>query len=89
MMTQYTMPSCIMIDPTNSGRIYLAGGLEISGNWGLGGAMYSLDGGATWLMNDAIPFEGITHSIAFFRTKPGYMVYGFFGGGMRYGPKPT
>ncbi len=86
---QYSFPTCIKIDPSNSNRVYFAGGYSVSGGWGYGGPLYTNDGGPTLLMNEGLPFEGVSHSIAFFLTKPDYMIYGFHGGGMRYGPKPT
>lgn len=86
--TQYTHPTSIVIDPVDSNVIYAGGSYHADGSWGLGGAMYSLDGGKSWQRNEALPLVANLYGMRPDPSHPGRIFYLYFGGGMLYGPKP-
>ena len=85
LLQQYTLCQTVAIDPVDPRRVYLSGDWP---GWGLGGAMYSVDGGATFQVNDAFPVQYSIWSVTPDPSDPRKVFYSCFGGGIRHGPKP-
>jgi photosystem II stability/assembly factor-like uncharacterized protein len=83
---QYTFCTNVSIDPWNSNLVFLSG--DTSPGWGVGGALYSTDGGQTFQVNTAFPIQYSTWSVTPDPNDPTQMFTGCFGGGVRHGPKP-
>jgi hypothetical protein len=85
---QYTHPTDVSIDPFDPQAVHIGGLYTIDGSWGIGGAWYTTDGGTTWKKNEDMPLEANLSVVTFVPGDPEHIFYGFFGGGMLYGPKP-
>ena len=85
LVQQYTFCQTVVIDPRDRRRVYLSGDHA----WGEGGAMFSVDGGASFQVNTAFPIQNSIWSVTPDPNDPGAIFYSCFGAGMRHGPKPV
>lgn len=86
-MTQFTHPTAITLDPKEPQKVYASGLFDVAGNWGLGGALTTTDGGKSWKKNQHLP---LLANLFGFTPDPIHSENGFylfFGGGIFYGPK--
>lgn len=86
-MSQFTYPTSITLDPDDGQKAYASGPYDMTGKWGLGGALSTRDGGKSWKKNQHLPL--LANLFGFtpdpLRSENGF--YLFFGGGIFYGPK--
>lgn len=99
-MTQYTHPTAIALvgaaargvanaakKSANSQPVVQVSGLyDVSGNWGKGGALFSLDGGKSWKKNDKFPLLANLFSFTPDPSDASKAFFLFFGGGLLHGP---
>ena len=79
LVQQYTFCQTVAIDPFDPRRVYLSGDWP---GWGQGGAMFSVDGGETFQVNDAFPdpvFDLVRHAGP--ERSAHRLFYSCFGGG--------
>nr|WP_294516502.1 hypothetical protein [uncultured Rhodopila sp.] len=86
LVQQYTFCQTVIIDPRDRRRVYLSG--DWQPGWGEGGAMVSVDGGATFQVNKAFPIQYSIWSVTPDPNDVGRIFYSCFGGGIRHGLKP-
>ena len=86
LVQQYTFCQTVGIDPFDPRRVYLSG--DWSG-WGQGGAMFSVDGGETFQVNDDFPIQYSIWSATPDPNDADKLFYSCFGGGLRHGRKPV
>lgn len=86
---QFTHPSGIEIDPSDSDTIYVSGFHELNGQWGNGGQMFTTDGGETWKKNLTPNLQHNGFNSMIDPTNPDNIFYTYFGGGILKGPNPT
>ena len=85
---QMTHPTDIIIDQNDPKRIHVAGYYDLSGKWGNGGQLYSIDGGKSWNKNNFPPLQRNARSVTKDPANPRRIIYSYFGGGMLSGPDP-
>ena len=89
--TQFTHPTQITLAPNQNNeianKIVIVSGLDdVSGKWGLGGALISKDGGTHFIKNDKIPLLSNLFGVTLDPLHSENAFFLFFGGGMLYGP---
>ena len=85
LVQQYTFCQTVVIDQMDPRRIYLSG--DCAG-WGQSGAMFSVDGGESFRVNDAFPVQYSIWSATPDPNDSRKVFYSCFGGGIRHGPRP-
>jgi photosystem II stability/assembly factor-like uncharacterized protein len=85
LVQQYTFCQTVIIDPADRRRVYLSG----DSGWGQGGALFSVDGGETFQVNQAFPIQHSIWSVTVDPNNRDRIFYSCFGAGMRHGPKPV
>ncbi len=83
---QMTHPTTVIVDPTDSDKVYVAGQHTLDGSWGNGGHYRTEDGGVTWIKNETVTLQQNGRSVMLDPTDPSKIYLGFFGGGILYGP---
>jgi hypothetical protein len=86
---QMTHPVGIAIDPHDSKQIHVSGFHQLDGNWGVGGQIYSKDGGFTWKKNEIPPLQHNSRGVTIHPEDSKKIIYTYLGGGMLYGPNPS
>ena len=86
---QMTHPTDIIIDSNDPKKIHVSGYFDLTGNWGNGGQIYSIDGGKTWKKNNLPPLQRNARSVTKDPANSGRIIYSYFGGGMLSGPDPA
>ncbi|MBI5543045.1 MAG: hypothetical protein HY901_04105 [Deltaproteobacteria bacterium] len=87
-MTQVTHPFGIALDPADGSKVHVGAAHQLDGTWGNGGALYSLDGGATWTRNENMALKTNLENVVVDPNDPDKLFYLFFGGGLLHGPRP-
>lgn len=87
-VSQFTHPTDIIVDSKNPDHIHVAGYFDMTGKWGVGGQIFSKDGGKTWEKNNDLNLQHNARSVTKDPSNPARIIYTFFGGGILSGPDP-
>ena len=88
-MQQMTHATQVTIDPVNLNRVYASGYYQLDGQWGVGGQLHSVNGGATWVKNNAPALQQNARGVTVDPADTSKIIYSYFGGGMLSGSNPA